>query len=69
MEKNAFLEGTKELGRILLIAVLPILIDSFATGSFSWRVTGLALMVALLKALDKWIHENKDIKANGLVPF
>jgi hypothetical protein len=67
--KKALVEGAKEFGRVVLIAVLPILVDSLSTNSFSWRTTVVALVMAALKAIDKWVHENGNINANGIVPF
>lgn len=69
MDKKALIEAAKEVGRMALLAALPIVIDSLANNTFSWRVTSVAVLIAVLRAIDKYIHESPRTKANGLVPF
>ncbi len=69
MQKQALQEGVKEFGRIIVIAILPVLIDSLTVGEFSWRATGVAILVAALKAADKYVHKNESIDAKGILPF
>lgn len=67
--KLANIESAKEFGRILVIAILPILVDSLTSDKFSLRGVLIALTVAALRAADKWVHENPGIKAKGILPF
>ena len=57
-----------ELGRVMVIAALPILIDSLQKGRVDLRLIGIVMIIAGLKALDRWLHE-KDILEKGIVPF
>lgn len=69
LDQKATEEGGKTFGRVLLIAVIPVLIDSLSQAQFSWRGTLTALGIAVLLAVDKFIHESKNMKANGLTWF
>jgi len=64
--KDVLLEALKELGRVALIAALPILISQFETGKVDWRVIGIAGIVAVLKAVDKGLHLYGVEKENSL---
>ena len=68
MNKQAIIEGLKELGRIALISAVPIIILSLETATFDYKALFVAVAVAVLKAIDKLIHKS-DLKLNGLVPF
>jgi hypothetical protein len=68
MNKQAIIEGLKELGRIALISAVPIIILSLETATFDYKALFVAVAVAVLKAIDKLIHKS-DIELNGLVPF
>lgn len=66
MNKQALIEALKELGRVLLFAAV------------SWGISYLGSLpqnesvmigTVLLKALDKYIHKNENMRANGLAPF
>jgi hypothetical protein len=63
------LEAIKEGLRVAILAALGVLTEALASGQLNWKLTGIAAAVASLKALDKYIHEDKDIKAKGLLPF
>lgn len=67
--KNPLQEGIKEYLRVTVLAVLPVLIDSLANDELSIRGIVLAVVLAALRGIDAYIHENKNIKANGLLPF
>ena len=58
---NALVEALKELIRTGLIAVIPLVIDGLASGAMNWRTVGIAGIIAVLRALDKWLHE-KDVR-------
>lgn len=72
--KNPKLEGLKEFGRVILISVVSagIVAAQAAAGLVTdpiMNVALVALLASLGKAFDKYIHENDNINANGLVPF
>jgi len=68
-DKKALWESVKELLRTGLLAAIPVITDSVANGTFSWRVTLVAASVAAWRAIDRYLHENKNTKLNGLAPF
>ena len=66
--KKALLEGAKQIGRVVVVAVLPVLITSLSQGSIDWKSTIVACVVAGLMGIDKTIHKS-DSERTGLVPF
>ena len=67
---EALLKALKELGRVVLLSILPIIIDSVSSGQFSWRVLAVTAGLAGLRFLDKYLHElAPDGEAGGLVRF
>ena len=77
-----FIEGLKEMARVVLLGVIPVIVTSIntSTGVFAinWNVvlaTGVVLfLTATLKGLDKDIHlegklENDEQKTKGLTHF
>lgn len=69
MDKKALWEAIKLPLRVFVLSILPFLTAYFTGLGVNWAV-GLS---AVLVALDKYLHivwkENKNIKANGLIPF
>ena len=68
------LEGLTELGRIALIAIIPIMIDGLLKGIIDWRLIGISALIAVLKAIDKFLHklgvqEDNDSLTLGLTRF
>ncbi len=66
--KNAAIEFVKELFRVALIAIIPIVTVGLENGNLDWKVVGTAGLIAILKAIDKGVHKS-DKKSNGIVPF
>lgn len=71
---SPILEGLKELGRVVVLAILPVAIDSLLANEISWRGLVISLAVAALRAVDKWLHEKgkADVDENltkGLTRF
>lgn len=58
---EALTEGLKELLRVVIIAVLPVVILSLEKGEVDYRLIIITGVIAALRALDKWLHE-KDVK-------
>ena len=73
MNQNAIIEGVKQLCRNALVAVLPIIITGINsdTGAFSinWQVVFATAVVAVLMGIDKYVHKDPSVKADGIVPF
>lgn len=68
------IEALKEAGRVVLIAVVPILVDQLSTGEFNLRLIWVAGAIAGLRFLDKLLHEagkeaGNDLVAKGLTRF
>lgn len=69
-------DATKEMlksgARLVVLAVVSTLINYvltivLPTLNLSPEIVGYITLA--LHMIDKWVHENKQIKANGLVPF
>lgn len=59
-------EALKEIGRLILFAIPGIVLGYF-TSLPETQTTVIIVMV--LRAVDKYIHTNDGIKANGIAPF
>ena len=70
MNKQAIIEGLKEAGRVALISAIPVIIASLEQGETDWKVITIAIVVAVFKGLDKFLHklESKGV-AGGLTLF
>ena len=68
MENKPFIEALKELGRLAIFA-LPgagiLFLTSNPEAAGAWGI----LILFVLRAIDKGIHEDGNINAKGLVPF
>ena len=50
------IEALKELLRVTLLAVVPILIVSLESGNLDLKLIGVVAAIAALRALDKWLY-------------
>ena len=75
---KAIIEAGKELARVVLLAIIPVLMVgiNINTGEldFNLQLTLAVGLLALLRAVDKWLHEtgketDNDILARGLTQF
>lgn len=71
---DAFNEANKDTGRMVILGSLSTIATYFIQLFFPTiplEVQGaiLALILAGLTYLDSYIHNRKNTKANGLVPF
>ena len=57
MDKKALQEAIRELARVALIAVIPVLIDSLNKGTVDWRVVGTVGAIAILRGIEKLFYE------------
>lgn len=71
MSKQALIEMAKEAARIAFFGALTALL-----GWFSQQLAGLdpssvyyVVGTVVLRLVDKYIHENKDIAATGISPL
>jgi hypothetical protein len=65
--KQALIEALKEAGRVVTIAVVPILIDSLSQNMVDWRAVIIAGVIALLRFIDKLAHESSKDSPDALV--
>lgn len=72
-DKTALIEALKELARVAILASIPVITSSIntITGEFNldWRILFAAVVIAILKALDKYIHRNENTELKGMLPF
>jgi|GEM_PF-3546764 len=67
MNKNALIEATKELLRVVLLAVVPVLITGVENGSVDPMVLATVALLAGLRFIDKLLHEaGKETKNDSL---
>ena len=69
-----YIEALKEMGRIAVLAMIPILIDGLASGQINWQLVLSAALIAVLRAVDKYAHlETKsgetDLISKVKLPF
>lgn len=71
MNKEAIIAAAKELGRVVLFAAITA-----AIGWFTQLVTTLdpgstyyIVGTVLLRLVDKYVHANPNINAQGVAPF
>ena len=63
-------EGVKELLRTALMAVIPLLIFQIQNGEINYQAVGVALTIAALSGIDKWLHKlDTGVRGNGLTGF
>ena len=71
---EAFKEAAKEAGRVVLLAILPLLISGLENQSLDLTVVAVVGALALLRFVDKLMHEvgkeegNEDL-LKGLTRF
>lgn len=54
-------EAIKEFGRVIVLAIIPVVLFSLEGSTFDWKVFVFSVLVAVLRATDKYLHE-KDSK-------
>lgn len=66
--KKPLIEALKEMGRVVVIAVLPVLISGIEKGFVDAKVLAVVGAVAGLRFLDKFLHEaGKTTKNKKLI--
>lgn len=68
------IEAIKEGARVVLIAIIPLVIDSLTSNKFEWRSIAVVAGVTALRILDKYLHlegklESNDKLVGGLTRF
>jgi len=57
MIQEAIYLGFKEFLRIVLLAGIPVVITGIEQGNLDYRIIASAIAIALLKAIDRGLHE------------
>jgi hypothetical protein len=68
MNKKALIKAVKELLRLVVLAI-PALAIQVITNDPSLTAQYGVPVLFVLKAVDRYIHENPSIDKNGLLPF
>jgi hypothetical protein len=64
---EALKEALKELGRVVLMAVIPFVIVAVENGSIDYKAVGIVAALAALRFIDKYLHEVGKAKEEGSV--
>ena len=66
MQDKTLIEAIKELFRVIVLAIIPITIDSLASGEINYNLIAITGAIAGLRSLDKLLHEwGKEIETTG----
>lgn len=63
--KESIIEALKEGARVVLLAIVPLLIVSLESGVFDWKLIGTVAGLALLRMIDKFLHERSPEGVSG----
>lgn len=68
------IEALKELGRVAVIAAIPVAIDGLSSGELNLKLVLTSAIIAVLRGLDKFMHlegkvEGNDLLTGGLTRF
>lgn len=68
---QAIVEAIKEAGRIAFFAAVTALVAWASDKLAGLDPTSMTVVIGtvVLRVVDKFVHENNDIKANGIAPF
>lgn len=61
-------EAVKEALRVVVLAIIPVVIDSLNKGEVDIKLVVTVGVVALLRFVDSWLHESGTAKL-GLTRF
>jgi len=72
--KQALIDATLELLRVMVLAVIPVLVLSLEQGEVNYQVLAVVAAVAGLRWLDKFLHKfgensNRTTLEGGLTRF
>ena len=65
---NAITEALKEAGRVVVLAIIPVLIDGLTKGVVDFKMVAVVAMVAALRFLDSWLHKS-GVAEKGITRF
>lgn len=59
MFTKEIVEALKELIRTALLAVIPLIISQLSSNTIDWKAIAIAVAIALLSGVDKFLHVKK----------
>lgn len=62
---DALREALKEAGRVVVISVIPVAIPMINGWEIDWRLLATVGAIALLRFIDKFLHENAPEGSSG----
>lgn len=65
--KTALINALQELARVVLLAIVPVAITGVENGSVDWKVLGTVALLAVLRFVDKLLHEWGKVNDNKLM--
>lgn len=65
--KQPAISAGKEMGRVIALAIIPLLIMQLEAGRIEWRALAVVGAIAALRAIDKYLHKAGNEK--GLTQF
>lgn len=57
MMEKAIKEALLEMGRVMVLAAIPLLIDGLSKNMIDWRLVAVSVAIAGLRFIDKLLHE------------
>lgn len=60
-------EAIKETLRVSVLAVIPVAIDGLTAGQLNVNLITGTFIIALLRGIDKWLHEVGKSNDNNLM--
>lgn len=62
------IKALKQAGRIVLVAVIPLIVNQLQSETFDWKGIAITGAIALLMAIDKYLHEvGKETENENLI--
>ena len=55
--KEALIKALKELGRVVVLALIPMAIPMLEKWEIDWKLLLVVGIIALLRGIDKYLHE------------
>lgn len=70
--KESLIEAIREAFRVIMAStavIIPFCIQQLEmTGTIDIRLVKVALLVAILKGVDRFVHKYSEIPLNGILP-
>jgi hypothetical protein len=55
--KKELIKSLKEGARVFLMAIIPLIVIDIQAGIFDWKKWAIAGVIAILRFIDKLLHE------------